>query len=514
MSLTSSLLDVRVGAQTPRVSTFPQAAYSSGPDAADLAEAAGLVLDPWQRYVLEHGLGEQPDGKWSAREVACWVPRQNGKGAIIEARVLAGLFLFGERRILWSAHEYRTAQEGFLRIRELIEGEHAPAEFGARIKRVWEGSGEQGIELVTGQRLKFIARSRGAGRGFSGDLIVLDEAQELNLLHMKAIFSTMSARSVTGNPQVWYFGTPPESPDAWVYGLRADGEAGKDRLAYFDWGLGEVDLSEPVERRLERYADRDLWYRANPSLGIRIAEEFCEDELSRLREGFASERLGLWLPAASGGGLLDAAHWATLADPGSRRDGDVALAVDVTPLRDQASIGLYGMRADGLEHLQLVDYRPGTDWVVDRLVELRDTLDPIAVVLDQRNGAAALLPELAEQGLKVPEDPDAPRRGDVLVMGTQQTADSVGQFIDAVRSSTAAADATPAGMRHLGQAPLDAAVRNAKARSIGDAGQIAWGRKASEVDIGPLVAVTEARYGWHAWRDIVTADLTPSVWRI
>lgn len=148
--MTSSLLDVRRGSQTPRVSTHPAAAYSSGPDVADLAEAAGLVLDPWQRYVLDRGLGERPDGKWASREVACWVPRQNGKGAIIEARVLAGLFLFREKRILWSAHEYKTAQEGFLRIRELIQ--NAP-DFNALVKRYWEGSGEQGIELTTGQRL-------------------------------------------------------------------------------------------------------------------------------------------------------------------------------------------------------------------------------------------------------------------------------------------------------------------------------------------------------------------------
>lgn len=489
--MTSSLLSARLGSQTPRVSTYPSAEHTSGPDVADLAEAAGLVLDPWQRYVLEHGLGERGDGKWAAREVACWVPRQNGKGAIIEARVLAGLFLFGEKRILWSAHEYKTAQEGFLRIRELIQ--NAP-DFDRLVKRYWEGSGEQGIELLTGQRLKFIARSRGSGRGFSGDTIILDEAQELNLLQMKALFSTMSAKSVSGNPQMWYFGTPPEDPEAWVYGIRKDGEAGKDRLAYFDWGLGEVDLSESPGKRLTRYADRDLWYQANPGLGIRISEEFCEDELARLREGFAPERLGLWLPHLEGGGLLDPQVWADMHDPDSRRAGDVALMLDMTPMRDHGSIGLAGLRADGLEHLQLVDYRPGVDWMVARAAELRDALDPVLFVVDAKNGSAALLDDLAEVGIKVAEDPEHPQRGDVLVLDTQQASDATGQFIDAFRL-------TPTVLRHIGQEPLDTAVKNVKVRQIGDAGQIAFGRKASEVDIGPVVATAGARYALRLWRN-------------
>lgn len=514
--MTSSLLSARHGSQTPRVSTYPPAAYSSGPDVADLAAVAGLNLDPWQRYVLEHGLGEQPDGKWSAREVGCWVPRQNGKGVIIEARVLAGLFLFGEKRILWSAHEYKTAQEGFLRIRELIQG---TPDFDARVKRYWEGSGEQGIELYprngekSGQRLKFIARSKGSGRGFSGDLIILDEAQELTLLQMKALYSTMSAKSIHGNPQMWYFGTPPEMPDAWVYGLRRDGELGKDRLAWFDWGLGEIDLNEPLSLRLARYENRDLWAQANPGLGIRISEEFCEDELSRLREGFASERLGLWLPPADDAGLLDRKMWASMRDPESRRGeaADLALAVDVTPLRDHASIAMFSLRDDGREHMQLIDYREGTEWLVDRIVELRKVLNPICVAYDAKNGAHTLLPELAKHGIVRPIDrpewDQEPKRGDLLELDTSMAVDAVGSWIDGFRAPPLLINGQPVPVyAHLGQQPLDIAVAGAGARSVGDAGQIAWARRAADVDIGPLAGVTEARYAYYLWKDVVRDD--------
>lgn len=431
------------------------------------------MLDPWQRYVLDHALGERPDGKWAALQVACWVPRQNGKGAIIEARVLAGLFLLGERRILWSAHEYKTAQEGFLRIRELIQ--NAP-DFNRLVKRYWEGSGEQGIELTTGQRLKFIARSRGSGRGFSGDCIILDEAQELNLLQMKALFSTMSAKSIEGNPQVWYLGTPPEDPAAWIYTIRQAGEKGKDRLAYFDWGLGEIDPSVSLKERLAQYADRDLWYQANPGLGIRISEEFCADELSTLREGFAPERLGMWLPyagdEATGWQVISEAAWEAAEDPGSQIDGRPAFGVYVPPDRSYAAIGVAGARAGGGRHIEVVDYQPGVAWVVPRLREL-EKHRPSVVVVDDK----ALAEEAEAVGLVV-------HRANVVdaVTGCQLLFDAV-----------CGPDVAARDVRHIGQSELTDAVRGAVKRDVG--GSWAWARRDLAVDVTPLAAVSLALFG-------------------
>jgi phage terminase large subunit-like protein len=76
----------------------------------------GPDLDPWQEFVLAHALGERADGKWAAFEVGVMVSRQNGKGAILEARELAGLFLLGERLIIHSAHQFDTSLEAFRRL--------------------------------------------------------------------------------------------------------------------------------------------------------------------------------------------------------------------------------------------------------------------------------------------------------------------------------------------------------------------------------------------------------------
>lgn len=507
--MTSSLLHARRGSQTPRVANFPPYPLTEAPEVIDLAASAGLHLDEWQQYVLTHGLGATLDGRWTAKKVSCWVPRQNGKGAIIEALELAWLFMWGEELIVHSSHQHRTSSRAYVRLERIIR--NAP-HLHRKVKQYRQANGEQQIELRDGRMLQYTTRSATAIRGFSAGKIVLDEAQELTSDQMAAILPAVSAMP---NWQVWFFGTPPNDPEAWAYGLRSDGEAGTPRLAHFDWGA-DLDPTKPADR--EKAKNVDLWYACNPTLGTRrpdgsgIELETVEDECkpSGLGDRFAIERLGAWLPHLEGGGVLDPQAWAAMTDRESKRHGDVALMWDITPMRDHASVGLYGMRADGLEHLQLVDYRPGADWVIDRLVELKSALNPICLVVDAKNGGAALLDDLKERGITEPEDPENPHRGDVLVLDTQGMSDAVGQFIDGFRGVTEQPDidrkAEPSKFRHLGQEPLNTAVKNAKTRQIGDGGQIAWGRKASEVDIGPLVTVTGARYGLRQWRDLVTAD--------
>ncbi len=50
------------------------------------------------------------------------------------------------------------------------------APLARRVKKISYGNGEEAIELQTGQRLIFKARTKTGGRGLSGDKVVLDEA--------------------------------------------------------------------------------------------------------------------------------------------------------------------------------------------------------------------------------------------------------------------------------------------------------------------------------------------------
>lgn len=452
-----------------------------------MAARAGLVLDPWQADAVDLMLAVREDGKWACFEYAEWVSRQNGKGAILETRALAGLFLLDEKLLLWSAHEYKTSMEGFRRVKALLKqlgtaiSDNLIDVDGCLVK-VINTNGEESLErLDTGQRLRFVARSKGSGRGFTGNAVIIDEAFAYSLDQQEALMPTMSA---VPNPQIIYTSTPPldgSSGDV-MFALKARGEAGGDSsLGYRDWGV-EGDLDNLDKLNLD---DRALWRAANPSMGTRISDEAVLRERHSMGDaGFARERLGVWPKRTQGNVVIDAAAWARMADEGSRRHGPVAVAVDLSPLRDCAAVCVYGTREDGLGHVQLADYRPGTKWVVDRLSELRGALGPVAVAMG-RATFAFLEVELSKGGFQRPDDAENPESGDLAVTGPVEMAAATGQLLEAVREES---------FRYVPARPLDLAVAGAKTRQTNDT--IAWTPKGAEVDTSPLVAMSLARWSY------------------
>jgi phage terminase large subunit-like protein len=457
MSTTSTTSVPLAGVQHPRVEHVPDYVSSAGLEAVEFCDSIGLHLDPWQQHVITESLGERRDGQWAAFEVGLLVPRQNGKGSCLEARELAGMFLFGEQLILHSAHEFKTAAEAFRRVLFHVENNR---DLRKRVRKIRTSHGEEGIELTTGARLRFVARSTGSGRGFTGDTVILDEAYNLSSEGMSALLPTLSARP---NPQIWYTSSAGMAGSEQLRRVRERGLAGEGkRLAFFEWSSpADVDLDS-----------REAWAQANPALGIRITEEFIESERDAMDDlGFSRERLGIWFdPRAQM--VIDGRKWADIADPASQVTGQLVFALDATPERSAAAIAVAGRRADGLGHVEVVDSRPGTGWAVDRVVELQERHKPSAWLLDPASAAGAWIPALQERGIEP-----------VLVTGREMAQACGALYEDVVENSA---------FRHLDQPQLNAALSGARKRPVGDAW--AWHRRDSGIDISPLVASTLA---WH-----------------
>lgn len=445
--------------QPPAHQSVPPAKTSAGREAIELAASAGLVLDPWQELVLEGALGERPNGTWAGLEVGLVVPRQNGKGSILEARELAGLFLFGERLILHSAHEFKTAGEAFLRLLMLIEG--AP-DFDRRVQRVRTSHGEEAIELIGGQRLRFVARSTGSGRGFSGDTVILDEAYNLPSTAVSALLPTMAARP---NPQLWYTSSAPlprKESDALRRLVRRGREGQGRRLAYFEWcGRQEGDYRERLAQ-------------ANPALGIRITEEFVDTERGAMDESdFERERLGIFpdvieptMPPA-----IAEDAWRGCVDPKSTAIDPVVLAVEVSNDRAWSTIAAAGVSTRGGIHVEVIDRRAGTGWVVDRLARLAERHRPAAIRCNPAGPAGSLIDEAAQHGVEITS------------VNARELAQACGAAYDEVTERK--------GWRHLDQPDLNAAVVGATKRPVGDAWVF---DRRSAVDISPLLAVAVAAH--------------------
>lgn len=463
-------LDVGLlGDQRPRLESLPKASSSSGAEAVELAAHAGLVLDPWQEYVLEHAMGEDDAGDWSAFEVALLVSRQNGKGSIIEARELAGLFLLGEDLILHSAHEFKTAVDAFRRILFLIE---STPDLDAQVARVSRTHGDEGVELKSGSRLKFVARTSGGGRGFSADCVILDEAFNLPDAAISSLMPTLSARP---NPQIWYTSSAVNTYEH-KYGqvlhrVRERGLTGDDpALAFFEWSVDEdVYRADPEAVAV----DPKAWAQANPGLGIRISPDHIErEQRSMTAVQFAVERLGVGRWPRDDGNEPIIPNWDDLADLDSRIDGSMTFALDVAPDRGSAALGVAGHRDDGLMHAEVAVSFSGTGQIVARVADVVARFGG-EVVVNPSSPAGSLIPDLEREGVPL------------RLMRSRDVFQACGQLFDACANDR---------LRHLAQPSLTDALMGAKRRDVASGGW-AWARLDSSIDISPLVAVTNAVWG-------------------
>jgi hypothetical protein len=472
--MSSQAVAALLGSQTPRIALVPRAKRSDGDDAAFLASRYGLTPDPWQAAILESWLGLRQDGRFAAQRCGLAVPRQNGKNAVIEIRELFGMIVLGEK-ILHTAHEVKTARKAFLRLCSFFENPRRYPELADLVRDVRKTNGQEAIILTNGGSVEFVARSKGSGRGFTVDILVLDEAQELSDEAQEALLPTTSSAPL-GNPQWIYTGTPPgpKAVGEVFTRLRADGVAGKDkRLSWHEWSLvGVIDLDDKANVAA-----------TNPAIGRRLNWDTPNAERAAMSdEGFSRERLGVW-DEDGANAVIPAAQWADLLDPKSRIESRHAFALDVSPNQSSAAIAVAGLRADGLSHVEItgsgdmVDHRPGVEWVVPRLREMADRHLNFKVNIPAGSAAESLVPAITKAGVPVN-----------VVKGAEVPA-ACGLFYTMAMS-------TPSTLRHVGQRELGSALSGASQVDVGD-GSWKWTRRKSSTDITPLYAATTALWAAH-----------------
>ena len=299
-----------MGSQEPSAHIAPPYNATDGQDAVRILCAGGTVLDPWQSDILDDWMGRTVSGKWSAPTAGGSVPRQNGKSLLVQGRAEAGMLLFNET-VIYTAHLQKTATETFEEMRAFFES----PKLRRHVAEIKTALGREQIILKSGARIKFLARTRNGGRGQHGDLLIFDEAQELD---ETAQGSFLPAISASLNPQTIYVGTPP-GPDAVgtvFHALRRralDGDAQK--AAWFEFSVPEIgNVKDPGALGSRKPGPRA----AHPVLlPLRAKAEQLDPDT------FARERLGWWSPETTEhlDYAIDRTAWAACAseDPKTRR---------------------------------------------------------------------------------------------------------------------------------------------------------------------------------------------------
>lgn len=460
-------------------------------------------MDEWQRESVRDALAYAADGQWAAFEFALIVPRQNGKGEVLACIELAFIVLFDARLVIHTAHEFKTSQEAFLRIKAIIEG--TPELYalvkrrGSRVVGIRTANGEEGIELESGARLRFLARSKGSGRGFTADLIILDEAYDLPEETLAAIMATLAA---VANPMIIYTSSAALDSSEVLRRIMARGRREDDRpkdatLAYREYSADpKANFDDPEVQRS-----------ANPATE---SGRITLDKLAKLRAAtpndskFGREHLGI-LDESAGTRVIDGERWASLADedsmmwggvPGHTRRGAVALAIDVNfdgSLSSVALVGRQAIRKGGRWQAgpklqgEIIRRGAGTGWVVDYVKGIIQRWGPVEVVLDPKGSPGKLIPRFEAESIEVTkisysEHVQACGFFEELIMGP---VDEHGRHD---------ADA-PRLFVHLGDVFLNDAVEAGKKRTPGEAGEWLWHRR-DTTDISPLVAMTLAVFAF------------------
>lgn len=468
--------DVLLGCETPRLWTKPLRELtpetSLGWEAIAFAEdVLRVTLLPWQRWLLIHALELTTDGRFRFRTLCILVARQNGKSTFVLILALWRMFVDGAPLIIGTAQNLDLAEETWTAGVDLVE---SIEETAAEIAHVDRTNGKKALRLVGGNRYKIAAASRRGGRGLSGDLIVLDELREHQTWDAwAAVTKTTMARP---RAQIVALSNAGDASSVVLRSLRIGATESlhsgntATTVGLFEWSAPEdCDLDDP-----------DAIAQANPALGHLIHM----DAIDAARETdpepvYRTEVLCQWVSAARS--VIDLETWLATMDPDSSIATDLALAVDVSIDREWASIAAAGVRPDGTHHVECLDRRRGTGWVVERLRELNARHEPVAVVVDPAGPAASLI-----MSLEAGEEVDGQQLHQMVISQPtgREYAAACGQFYDA---------AVQGKLHHLDQTELTLALGAARRRSSGD--QFMWDRKAPADDISALVAATLALWG-------------------
>jgi hypothetical protein len=473
--LTKSLLNVRLGSEMPQIVHTPPDVHSldAAADLIELADAYQIAdgpLSPSQCFRIRNAYGERADGSWAATTIGDFGGRQGaGKSGTINVRVIGGLLLFGEELIIHTAHEFPTANESFLRVVSVFENYD---DLRKLVRRIRYANGEQGIEMLSGQRLKYRARTGGSGRGFAkANLVVYDEGQHLTGEHVAA---SGPARLANPNSQSLYAGSGGFSHSLIAWRLRKRALAGDaGRLAYAEHTAERIRL---VDGRIVSPAidpaDKANWYMANPGLGRWVTEEAMAALFDELGDLASRELMCVWeLPSDEvGQGVVDLAVWDSLAQVSSI-ESDRCWALAVAPDRSWASLGAAGRNAGGKLHVEWREHRAGTAWVEDRCVDAFQTLR-IPVRIRKDAAEASFIEPLRRRGVQVEE------------VSRADEARATGVLLDAV---------TARELVHVGQPSLRKSVEGAEL-DTSSGGSSVFSQRGS-VEISPLRAVTVALTG-------------------
>lgn len=442
----------------PRLRVAQDYELSYANEVKQVAALAGIKQTAWQVEMIKDWSAHTPDGQWIHRRCGGSIPRQAGKSVDGIVWCVFLLTILGYA-VLWTDHNYSTTCEMLRRFQKIFgkrpnDPDAKNKTFNRMVESTINKTAQEAIFLKNGGFICFSTRTKSAALGFSFDVVVYDEAQELTTEHMQAIQPTTTA-GIHHNMQVIYLGTPTRAGssadvfsdmryEAWEHPL--------DDMCWTEFGVDEIG----------DVLDESRWPLANPSI-----EEGVSD-INAIRAGIrsfksdalaaAQEYLGYWLPKVANV-VVSKDEWSATCIKKDQApiDGVIAYGVKFAPNGEEIALSAAIKPKVGPIHVELICVKPsylGTAWLEQFLIDRTDVGS--CVVIDGKSGAGAFIEKIVD---KVP-------RAFLVFPKTSIAIAAASMMREAIDTKA---------VTHIEQPALEESVLTATKRKIGSDGGWGWG---------------------------------------
>ena len=263
--MTADKNQVLRGATEPRIHTPLINGKSRMQEVADLADLIEMPLLPWQRWVLDDYLQIDDNNQFIRKLGGLIIARQNGKTHLARMRILAGLFVFGEKNILGISSNRNMALDTFQNVAGVITDNDWMRK---QVKAIRYANGSEKILLNNGAKYEIAAASRDGSRGKTVDFLFVDETREIAQEGWTAARPTVRARP---NSQTL---TTSNAGDAFSEVLN---DLREGALNYPPKTFAWYEYSAPDFCKLD---NRKAWAQANPAMGYLFDESAIEEAIA------------------------------------------------------------------------------------------------------------------------------------------------------------------------------------------------------------------------------------------
>lgn len=466
-------------------------------------ELLDLTLYPWQEWLLVHALelveDENGNDVYRFRIVIVCAARQNGKTTVEIILALWHLFALGSRTIIGTAQDLSKADDTWKDVVAMAEADPT-GELGEFIDPAGIFLGHpKSFTLTTGCEYRVASATRGGGRGFSGDFILIDELREhSNFESWSAVTNTMNARP---RGQAWAFSNAGDATSVVLRRLRAQAHRDlgwPDGEQEFEGVLDEMD-EELVQMLAEmehlkpgwfewsappsaKRNDLDALAQSNPSLNHSDVTLDCPTTrtlLSALASNpayeYETEVMCRWASMGVGGPFPEGSWEGTCSRVKATPESKKVVCVELSTKRNQTYVARMGLASDGNPVVGIRYDHPGTEWVVGALLADRDSTEKVVVRTEGGSSALEFYKKLKRELTGIP----------IVEMKSSDVDVAHQQLFNRLRDRT---------VWHLPHSGLDMAATSAVS-ALKPGGSFRIDIKRSPSDVAPLYAVIGALWG-------------------